>query len=232
MTALLKLIDKAHFSPTLTYEHASFQGVESSLPPLFYGRQVHKTHIIDVTSRERPNDKDPEEGDGVFSTTKGHGVAVKTADCLPVILVAKGFAMALHCGWRGLSLGMVEKGLFLVDKKVSYKDKEGLSIYLGPCIQASGFEVESDVVEAFIEEDLPKAALTKEQALFALTKGRQRSKWHFDMQMAAMFQMVNFGVDPEKIHIARICTKEDARFYSYRQNPQNPGRNISFGVVA
>ena len=47
--------------------------------------------------------------DAVLTTVPGARLAVRTADCVPVVLARGGEAVAVvHAGWRGLAAGIVE----------------------------------------------------------------------------------------------------------------------------
>ena len=47
------------------------------------------------------------EGDALISGEPGLGVAVATADCVPVLISAGGSVAAVHAGWRGLESGVI-----------------------------------------------------------------------------------------------------------------------------
>ena len=49
--------------------------------------------------------------DGHATGVRGLGLLVLVADCLPVALVGDGRVAMLHCGWRPLAAGIVEKAL-------------------------------------------------------------------------------------------------------------------------
>ena len=51
----------------------------------------------------------PPDADAVISTVAGEVIAVRTADCLPVLLCSGNGdeIAAAHCGWRSLSGGLI-----------------------------------------------------------------------------------------------------------------------------
>src|SRR4051812_21946176 len=80
------------------------------------GWQVHGAHLREWT--EAPSGggfsspgAELEKVDGHVTNVPGLGLLVLVADCLPVALVAPGRAAMLHCGWRPLAAGIVEKAL-------------------------------------------------------------------------------------------------------------------------
>lgn len=116
------------------------------------GWQVHGT---DIAAWDRP----PAAGrDGFASpgaqlsrvdghTTSEHdlGLLVLVADCLPVALAGGGRVAMLHCGWRALAGGMIEKALELFDEPPAAAVGPGI----GPCC----YEVGPEVLEAFSDLD-------------------------------------------------------------------------------
>ena len=88
------------------------------------GWQVHGTEIAALgrpaggrprrlrASRERSCAK----VDGHVTDLAGLGLLVLVADCLPVALAAPGRVAMLHCGWRGLAGGIVERAVELFDE--------------------------------------------------------------------------------------------------------------------
>jgi copper oxidase (laccase) domain-containing protein len=71
------------------------------------------------------------------------GLLVLVADCLPVALVAPGRAAMLHCGWRPLAAGLVEKALDSFD--------EPPAAAIGPGIGKCCYEVGPEVLAEFAD---------------------------------------------------------------------------------
>ena len=79
------------------------------------GWQVHGTDMREWESPVgldflRPGNELPRV-DGHTTTATGVGLLVLVADCLPVALSGGGRVTMLHCGWRGLADGLVERAL-------------------------------------------------------------------------------------------------------------------------
>ena len=110
------------------------------------GWQVHGTDLLDW-------DAPPDEGgyaspgaalarvDGHTTTVAGLGLLVLVADCLPVALIAPGRAAMVHCGWRGLAGGIVERALAGFD--------ETPAAAIGPGIGRCCYEVGDEVLVEF-----------------------------------------------------------------------------------
>ena len=109
------------------------------------GRQVHGT---DVARRATAPEPSPfaEPGprlpgvDGQATNRAGLAPLVFVADCLPVALSGpRGVAM-VHCGWRGLAGGIVERGV---------EEVEASAAAIGPGIGPCCYEVGDEVLDAF-----------------------------------------------------------------------------------
>jgi YfiH family protein len=108
------------------------------------GRQVHGTDIKHWTgSPGAPL----EEVDGHSTSLPGLALTVLAADCYPVALAAEDRVAMLHCGWRGLAGGIIERG-------AEGFDAPPVAV-VGPGIGACCYEVGDEVSRAF--EGIPGA---------------------------------------------------------------------------
>ncbi len=124
--------------------------------------QVHREEItrVDIESKKR-------DGDGLISRDKRICLGIIVADCLPVFLYNDHEFGLIHCGWRGLSLSILEKA-------VNQMDRKNLKGLIGPGILKCHFKVKQDLLSLFPEYifeenyiDLQKVA--QDQAPFAKT---------------------------------------------------------------
>ncbi len=198
-------------------------------------RQVHGTKILRASEATLATSENRPDADGIYTTTS-HAVAVKTADCLPLLIGSSSsrFAMAVHAGWRGLTSGILRNA---IKSSESYTPLESLVICIGPSLSTDAFEVGRDVVDRLMSADfgLPEVAWP-----FALAKGRHE-KWHIDLQSAAAIQLYIAGVKAENIQVIRSCTRTDLQrgvqqdqtiqpyfWHSYRREGQGCGSNWSW----
>jgi len=110
--------------------------------PLALSHQVHGAEIREW--RSPGGFLDPPavaEADGHTTTQRNLGLVVLVADCLPVALTSPTRVAMLHCGWRGLAAGIVERALRLFDVPPTAAIGPGI----GPCC----YEVGSEVFDAF-----------------------------------------------------------------------------------
>ena len=160
-------------------------------------------------------------GDAVATRTPGLLLIIKTADCLPVLLVdeTRGAVAAVHCGWRGTLAGILEKTVRGMARR--YGSEPGrLLAALGPCIGSGCYEVGEDVRGRFREAGFPAR-------LFRARPGRP-GKSLLDLAAANRLQLRRSGVTARNIFAVGICTHCDPRYPSYRRDSRAAGRMLSF----
>jgi YfiH family protein len=147
------------------------------------------------------------EGDAVLDNTPGHLAGVKTADCLPILLVDEEHraVAAVHAGWRGTVSGIVRAALSKMREEFGTLPGH-VHAAIGPGIGKCCYEVGPEVA-----------------AQFGFT---ERAK--IDLAEANRRLLLEAGVPAGQIHAAELCTMcgvED--FHSYRRDKERAGRMIS-----
>jgi len=71
---------------------------------------------------------------------------VLVADCVPLALAAPGVVAMVHCGWRGVAAGIVERAVTAVRRRA---DSREISAAIGPAIGPCCYEVGPELVEVF-----------------------------------------------------------------------------------
>ena len=96
-------------------------------------RQTHTDHVVWMHEAGRP-----EATDAVITDVSGLCLAVKTADCIPVLLYdrVQRRVAAVHAGWRGTVKDIVTKTLVAMDSRGA-----DVSAIIGPGISLQSFEV-------------------------------------------------------------------------------------------
>ena len=193
-------------------------------------KQVHSTDIVAAGTGTTALVAERTRADGVFTTQRGYRVAVKTADCVPILCCdreTRTFALAVHAGRRGLLAGIVARA-------VDCLEAQGLSCRdvlwaIGPAIGAEAYEVGPAEKEALYVAD---AGLSREQAALCLSKG-QGDRWHLDLQLIAVLQLLNCGVTASQVSVVRLCTHRAAEFfYSFRFDKGHLGSNWSYVALS
>jgi len=169
--------------------------------------QVHGADVavVDAGAIARADGSTVARADAAVTWQPDVVLAVRVADCLPVLLADRdGTALGVaHAGWRGLAAGVLENTVAAM-----HCPPARIAAWLGPAIGPGAFEVGADVHDAFVRGD-PDAA-----AAFAATSPR---KWHADLFALARRRLARMGV--RSIRGGELCTHSDpARFFSFRRD--------------
>lgn len=179
-------------------------------------KQVHGTHVqdIDITTPTVP------EADASISFKPNTVCAIRTADCLPVLLcdTAGTQVAAIHAGWRGLSAGILQTTC----AKLTAAPSNCLA-WLGPAIGSQSFEVGRDVLNNFLDNGWELPVIN---SAFQL-KPQTNDKWLANLYQLARHALQQHGFAAENIYGGEWCTYSDPeRFYSYRRS-KDTGRMVS-----
>ena len=187
-------------------------------PPLWL-EQVHGTAVV-VADRARqqlahaPDGHDEAShrrerpapcGDAAVTRDSNVVLAIRIADCLPVLLADRGGTVIgiAHAGWRGLAAGVIENTVAAMKS-----DPGQIAAWLGPAIGRSAFEVGADVRDAFLQADAAAAS-----AFVAAAPG----KWLADLEALARMRLARIGV--ASVDGGGMCTASDpGRFFSWRRD--------------
>jgi hypothetical protein len=151
------------------------------------------------------------EGDALLEDTPGAVVAVKTADCIPVLLVdeKRRAVAAVHAGWRGTAAGIVTQAVARMREQYGSR-AEDLHAAIGPGIGKCCYEVGPEVAARFAEQ------------------GRA----HIDLAGTNRRQLLAAGVTPGRIYASNLCTQcMPAEFHSFRRDKEASGRLYSFAGI-
>src|SRR5689334_4607577 len=105
------------------------------------GRQVHGAELRRHEAPQEPRVyadivASPDEVDAQATSSRDLTPLVMVADCLPVALAGAGGVAMVHCGWRGLAGGIVERAVDEVDAEAA-----AIGPGIGPCCYEVGEEV-------------------------------------------------------------------------------------------
>ena len=184
--------------------------------------QVHGADVRVVQTAEEAKPAENQLGETIFcdvivSNAEGVLAAVKTADCVPILLgdpVSGAFA-AVHAGWRGTLAGAVVVGVDRLAKEYDARP-ENLRIAIGASAGPCCYEVGSEVIEAFTRQ------FVDGEKLFTETRPGHAM---VDLLKANHDQLQSAGVLPERIHTAPICTMcRTDLFFSYRKEKSLHGK--------
>jgi polyphenol oxidase len=208
--------------------------------PLVQMKQVHSSlvHRVSAASRE------PFTGDGLITNAAGLLLAVKTADCVPVLVadVKRRAVGAFHAGWRGTVARVVEKGIGEMRRQFGSLQRD-LHAVIGPSIRRCCYRVGAEVRAEFesqfsyadelFEEVFDANALHIRYPLLFLNQrapghGELGPEIHLDLVEANKRQLLDAGVREQNISVLDGCTACDtARFFSHRAESGQTGRMMA-----
>jgi hypothetical protein len=172
------------------------------VPGVLTARQVHGARAIRV-----PPLRPDEEADALVASEPGVAVAVWTADCVPLLLAARGGAgvAAIHAGWRGSALGVAAVGVAAAARAFGCAPRDLVAV-IGPHIGPCCYEVDAPVRRA-IDDDA------------AFRPGAREGHWQLDLGLLNRRQLERAGVPSARIAAVGGCTAcEPERFASHRRD--------------
>jgi YfiH family protein len=152
------------------------------------------------------------EADALQEDRPGSVIAVKTADCMPILLVDERHraVSAVHAGWRGTVAQIVKSAVDAMHARFDTAPAD-LHAAIGPGIGECCYEVGPEVAAQF---------------------GRQ-GRAHISLSDANRMQLLEAGVTPGRIYASNLCTMCLAdEFHSFRRDREAAGRLYSFVGIA
>ena len=184
--------------------------------------QIHSADVRVIHNEQEAQPKsgvlgDDQYCDALVSKTPKILLAVKTADCVPILIgdSTTGAFAAVHAGWRGTSTSIVRRAIEQLQQEYSVR-AAGLRAAIGPAANVCCYEVGSEVINLF-KERFPQSG----HLLTPTREGHAR----IDLHQANRDQLIKAGVLPDRIHSAPLCTMDrNALFFSYRREKKLNGR--------
>jgi copper oxidase (laccase) domain-containing protein len=112
--------------------------------------QVHEAEVLTV---EHQGHHAGAVADGLLTTSVDCPIAVTTADCAPVVLIAERGVAVVHAGWRGLMAGIVERA----GEQLTATAGAPVQAMLGPCIAPEDYEFGSTELDLMADRFGPAA---------------------------------------------------------------------------
>ncbi len=178
---------------------------------IVFQKQVHSDIVTYVVKRGICG-----ESDAVITNKKGLGLAVSTADCVPVFLYdpRNKVIAGIHSGWKGTQKKILFKTLQKLKTNFNCSPEE-LAAYIGPSICRDYYEVGEEVASQF-------------DSIYLL---KRNNKVYLDLPGANYDMMLDFGMRENNIQMSSLCTYEmKSLLHSYRRDGIKSGRAI--GVIA
>jgi YfiH family protein len=187
---------------------AEAAGVEAGR--VVMGWQVHGTGLHDwegpdpQSAYEAPGDKQLPHVDGHLTAETELGLLVLAADCYPVALSDGKRAAMLHCGWRPLAGGIIEKAV------AAFESTPAAAV--GPGIGGCCYEVGPEVAKRFADTE-------------GAVDGRM-----LDLRRVISARLAACGLS-EVEHLDRCTSCEAELYFSHRRDRGLTGRQGGLCVL-
>lgn len=180
-------------------------------------KQIHSNivHIIDKTPLKDLR------GDALVTAIPNLMLIIKTADCLPVLIVEESSRLigAVHCGWRGIQKRVLQRAILSMEEYYGLKSSS-LLVAMGPCIGSDCYEVGEDVRQKFEREGL-SLDIFRHHSL-------HKSKYLLNLRSSNLYQLLSLGVKRENIFIIDFCSHCSKTLPSFRRDGKKASRMLSF----
>jgi polyphenol oxidase len=208
---------------------ASAVGAQHAVTPV----QVHGRNVA-VLRRGLPARAERPTCDVLVSNAPDVAVAVRAADCVPLLLVdsRSGAVAAVHAGWRGMAAGAIGAAVEALAREFATNPAD-IHAAIGPCIGSCCYEVGSELVDAFAAAGHARYLIDRwfhnppsRRGRFSHLEGSgDRPRLRLDLPGAACDQLVLAGVPEDRIYVSGLCTAMHLDVLtSYRAEKERAGR--------
>ncbi len=170
---------------------------------LYFPSQVHETKVVRVSSNT--TSEDLLNTDALITNEPGIGIAVMSADCVPILLYDPRHRAvgAVHSGWRGTVAHILTKTLMAMQSAFGTQGKD-LRAAIGPSVSEVNYEVGIEVVRAV------EAAFSESNSLLVR---QPNGKARLNLWKANILQLEQFGVLQEHITLANLCSISNNQYF-------------------
>lgn len=198
--------------------------------------QVHGRDVVTIR-RGSPRSAAREKADVVVADDPAVAVAVRAADCVPLLLgdSRTGAVAAVHAGWRGTAVGAASAAVDALTREFGARPQD-LVAAIGPSIGACCYEVGSELVDAFAAAGHARHLIDRWFVAPPPPRGRfhaglsapERPGLRLDVVGATRDQLNLAGVPDAQIHACGLCTAMHLDVLtSYRAEKERAGRMVA-----
>lgn len=191
-----------------------------SFPFIASLKQIHSTRVVVFDGPVKPEVLSQGEGDAMVTNQPQFLLVVRTADCVPVLLVNQkaGIIGAIHAGWRGAVGGILSKTIQTCVEQFG-SDVEDIHLAIGPSIGSCCYEVDAQVIDP-LQTDYPDWQGVLRVAI--------EGKGMLDLKKLIWHQVLASGIPEHQVERIEECTHcRDDLFYSYRREGRVNGTMMS-----
>ena len=174
-------------------------------------KQVHGNCAVDACI----NDEELSEADSFFTTDDRMALAIKTADCIPILFfnTQNMFLGAIHSGWRGLELEILKSTLdeAILQKKSVINE---FKFIVGPHINKDNYETDSEIYNKFPQDFSDQ-----------ITSSTKRN---LNLKKILENQFINSGIKKSQTLWINHNTFGSNHFFSHRSNDKGRNFNVIF----
>lgn len=184
-------------------------GVDRSA--VFFLDQEHADSIIAVNKPDLADTYCAGIADALVTATPGLCLVIRTADCVPVMLIdpIRKVIAAIHSGWKSSALGISAKVVKQLTTEYS-SDPANIIAYILPSIGPESYQVQWDVAQNFAD-----------------CYTESGSGYYLNLWQSVESSLRTAGVMEENIFNCHTCTlKNNREFFSHRAG--DAGRNLNF----
>ncbi len=157
------------------------------------------------------------EADALVTSDPGLRIAVKSADCLPILLAdpEKKAVAAIHAGWRGCVAEVAVRAVEKMAQVFGSRPRDLIAAF-GPSIRACCFEVGPEVAHQF--------------APWFPERNDLDCQTHVDLPEACRRQLASTGLSTDRIASSAPCTvcggalADSSEFHSWRRDHKTGAR--------
>ncbi len=203
------------FDAPLTNEQRAYLKKECGvdIEHVFWRKQIHGDDILVAKDSSRSSRGCP-DADAYITCQKNLPVAIRTADCVPVLLFdpIKRAIGIVHAGWKGTAKEITYKTVLLMKETFGSNPKD-IQAVLGPAIQPCCYEVGAEFRQHFPNEIIERG-----------------DKLYVDVTKNNYKQLLKAGLKKEHINNTGICTHCNPKYFSFRRDAEKSGRMISLMI--
>ncbi|MBE6637919.1 MAG: peptidoglycan editing factor PgeF [Ruminococcaceae bacterium] len=199
--------DRGDSQETLRENYRRFHAAAELPCAMVYAHQIHSDLVLTLDRMPDAAWEIP-QCDGFVTSVPELTLAVKIADCLPVLLedCQAGVIGAVHAGWRGSAKGIVLRSLEKMEALGAKRER--IHAVIGPRIGGCCFEVKED----FVLEYLSLLGNFGKQFLYI-----RQDKTFCDLPSLNRELLFTGGVLPEHFEDSGLCTCcQPNVFFSHR----------------
>jgi YfiH family protein len=186
-------------------------------------KQIHSAVGIAVSDETLPIIMQSKpEGDFLVTDRLATGIAVYTADCLPIIAYDRVHHVLgiCHAGWMGTVNNVVIVMLRRMQEEYG-TDLSQLQIFLGPSAKSCCYEVTQEFTSHLENYSFKDQVLTE-----------RAGKLYFDIPLCNKMQLIEHGIKPEQSDLSyNTCTMCEGSYCSNRRQQDSKDRQLTIAVL-